>query len=311
MSMDSNSTLYILGAGAVGMPLAAFLTQVGKKVVAVRTSRKDIPHNTVNITVQNTTAQTTVSVETISLAQLTHLSGPIIITAKAQANPALALELKNKTLTGPIIILQNGLGVERPFREANFAPLYRCVLYVTGQTSAENVFSFRPITASPIGVIEGDNAYLEECVAALTTPNFPFRPEPNIQREIWKKVIINSVFNSICPLLEVDNGVFVRSETAANLAQEVVQECVALTEQLDLGLNASELMEQILRISHSSNGQLISTLQDIRHGRQTEIEFLNLEIARVAANQQPRLSLPKTEWLGKLIVAKSLLTRTP
>ena len=65
-------------------------------------------------------------------------------------------------------------------------------------------------------------------------------------------------------------------------------------------------MEQILLISKRSDGQLISTLQDIRIGRQTEIEFLNLEIARVAASMQPSIDLPRVEFLGKMIVAKSL-----
>jgi hypothetical protein len=55
--------------------------------------------------------------------------------------------------------------------------------------------------------------------------------------------------------------------------------------------------------------QLISTLQDIRSGRQTEIEFLNLEIARVAASMQPRLDLPRIELLGKMILVKSLQHR--
>jgi 2-dehydropantoate 2-reductase len=143
----------------------------------------------------------------------------------------------------------------------------------------------------------------------LTTDGFPFHSEANIQREIWKKAIINSVFNSICPLLEVDNGVFVRDEETANLAQEVVRECITLTDRLNMGLTEHELMEQILLISKRSDGQLISTLQDIRIGRPTEIEFLNLEIARVAASLQPRLELPKVEILGKMIVAKSLQQR--
>lgn len=86
----------------------------------------------------------------------------------------------------------------------------------------------------------------------------------------------------------------------------MIRECVTLTDRLNLGLSESELMEQILRISQGSDGQLISTLQDIRFGRQTEIEYLNLEIARVAASMQPELQLPRVELLGKMILAKSL-----
>ncbi len=66
-------------------------------------------------------------------------------------------------------------------------------------------------------------------------------------------------------------------------------------------------MEQLLQISRSSDGQLISTLQDIRNGRETEIEFLNLEMARMAAAQHPRIDLPRTELLGKMTLAKARL----
>jgi len=244
-------------------------------------------------------------VATISLAKLTQLDGTLVITTKAYANHALAQEIKDKGATGPVVIMQNGVGVERPFLEAHFSPIYRGVLYVTSQATAAYDFTFSLITASPIGIVDGNASGLQQCVADLTTDGFPLRAEANIQREIWKKTIINAVFNSICPLLEVDNGIFARDADTADLAREVVRECVTLTDRLNVGLSESELMEQIMRISRGSN-QLISTLQDMRSGRPTEIEFLNLEIARVAASLQPGLHLPRTAFLGKMIVAKSL-----
>jgi 2-dehydropantoate 2-reductase len=204
--------------------------------------------------------------------------------------------------------MQNGVGVERPFLDAGFTAVFRCVLYVTSQPTSEFQFSFRPITTSPIGIIKGREADVTACVERLNTDGFPFRAEANIQKEIWKKAIINSVFNSICPLLDVDNGVFVRDEETANLARQLVKECITLTDWLNVGLSESEVMQQIMRISTGSK-QLISTLQDIRNGRQTEIESLNLEIARLAASQQPPLYLPRTELLGKMILAKSVLYR--
>jgi 2-dehydropantoate 2-reductase len=307
--MGSQETIYILGSGAVGFPLAVYLAQAGKRVVAVRTSRKDAPKGTITVTVHNGAKRLSTPVETISLSQLPRLDGTIVITAKSYANQTIALALKDKAVTAPIVIMQNGVGVDKPFLEAGFASIYRCILYVTSQAMAEYDFTFRPITSSPIGIVNGNESGLKKCVEDLTTEGFPFHSEVNIQREIWKKAIINSVFNSICPLLEVDNGVFVRDETTANLAREVVRECVTLTDKLNLGLSESELMEQIKRISQGSDGQLISTLQDIRSGRQTEIEFLNLEIARVAASMQPGLQLPRVEFLGKMILAKSLQQR--
>ena len=306
--MHNSETIYILGSGAVGFPLAAYLTNADRSVVAVRTSRNDVPKGTINVTVQGATNRLTAPIETISLSNLTSLDGTVVITTKSYTNQAIAHLLKEKKASGPLVIMQNGVGVEKPFLDAGFTAVFRCVLYVTSQPTSEFQFSFRPITASPIGVIKGPEAQVAACVERLNTDGFPFRAEANIQKEIWKKAIINSVFNSICPLLDVDNGVFVRDEETANLARQLVNECITLTDRLNVGLSESEVMQQIMRISTGSK-QLISTLQDIRNGRQTEIESLNLEIARLAASLQPPLYLPRTELLGKMILAKSALYR--
>ena len=82
-----------------------------------------------------------------------------------------------------------------------------------------------------------------------------------------------------------------------------------VTDRLDLGLSEQELMDQLRLISERSAGQVISTLQDLRNGRPTEIAYLNLAIARVAGSLQPPLEVPRTELLGKLISAKSALTQ--
>ena len=306
--MDTKETIYIVGSGAVGFPLAAYLTNAGRKVVAVRSSRDDVPKSTITVTVQDGTGRVTTPIETISLSNLTDVDGIVVIATKSYVNQAIASALKERKATGPLVIMQNGVGVEQPFLDAGFTTVCRCVLYVTSQPTSEYNFSFRPITASPIGVIQGTATELDRCVEQLNTEEFPFRAEINIQKQVWKKAIINSVFNSICPLLEVDNGVFVRDEPTANLARELVGECIMLTDRLNVGLSESEVMQQIMLISKGSK-QLISTLQDIRNGRPTEIESLNLEIARLAAAQQPPLHLPRTELLGKMILAKSILHR--
>jgi 2-dehydropantoate 2-reductase len=308
--MDSKRPVYILGSGAVGFPLAAYLANAGRAVIAVRTSRHDVPASSIAVAVQNGETRITASVETISLSRLKHIDGTIVVAAKSYANPAIAQALAEKAAAGPVVILQNGLGVEKPFLDAGFAPVFRCVLYVTGQPASDHEFVFRPVVASPIGIVAGgEAAALQQCVDDLSTAGFPFRAEANIQREVWKKVIINAVFNSICPLLKADNGIFVRDEAAADLARGLIRECVAVTDRLGLGLSESELIDQLLLISGRSDGQLISTLQDLRHGRQTEIEFLNLEIARVAASMRPAIALPQVELLGKMIAAKSSLAR--
>lgn len=305
---DTRPTVYILGAGAIGFPLAAFLAHGGRRVVAVRTSRADLPATRVALTVQSAGERIEATVETVSLAGLARLEGIMVVAAKAFANPAIAQTLHDKGARGPIVLLQNGVGVERPFLELRFPALYRCVLYFTSQALGEHAFATRPVTASPIGVVRGSAEELERCIAVLSTDAFPFRSEGQIEREVWRKAISNAVFNTICPILEVDNGIFARDVEVAALARGIVRECVALTDRLGLGLSEEAIMEQLLLISRRSDGQLISTLQDLRGGRPTEVAFLNLAIAEVGAALQPPVQLPQVELLGRLIAAKSALS---
>lgn len=296
--------IYILGGGAVGLPLAAFLAHAGRNVVAVRTSTPDLPLSKRLIKVELGTDRLDVEVESASLAQLPHLNGTLVITAKAYANASIAAELLRKHATGPVVLLQNGLAVERPFVEAGFADIYRCVLYLTSQTRAENAFTFRSITSCPIGTVRGNPDLVPRLVETLSTPGLTFHADSQIERQVWKKAFVNCVFNSICPLLDVDNGIFARDPEVAKLAAELIEECVSLSDRMGLGLTAAELMQQIMLISSNSK-QLISTLQDLRNGRPTEIESLNLEIARVARSQEPPVPVSRVELLGRMILAKS------
>jgi 2-dehydropantoate 2-reductase len=317
MKLDLNTStsekIYILGAGAIGMALAVNLLRNGRSVAAVRTSNNNYAWETVQVSVecdQNLTIEA--PLEMVSLSKLDRLSaGTIVITAKATANRFLASELRDKKSSGPIVIMQNGIGVESPFIDAGFPDVYRCVLYATSQEQQQNSLRFRSVAASPIGTLIGDTQKLRHLVTQLSTPKFQFRVEERIKEEIWKKAIMNAVFNSVCPLLEVDNGIFCRDKMVAEIALGIIEETVEVTKRIGLNLETKGLMEQLLMISKRSDGQLISTLQDLKNGNETEIDFLNLEIARIAEEMTPKIAVGRTKILGELISIKSRLKRSP
>lgn len=301
----------VLGCGAVGLALSAFLASEGKNVLAVRTSENAIAAGKINVTVNVPGSVLRIPIQTTSLSALPKLNGIAVVTAKAHANRAIASALLAKDFHGPIALMQNGLGVEEPFVEAGFGQIFRCVLYLTSEVSGTNEVRFRTVASSPLGQVKGSESSQIARVEALSTGHFPLHLESFIEKEVWKKTIINSVFNSICPLLNVDNGIFARDETVAALAREIVEECLALAAMRNLPLSLHEIMEQILRISKNSDGMLISTLQDIRKGRETEIEFLNLALARIASLAKPPVALDKTRLLGKMIETMQRLKCPP
>jgi 2-dehydropantoate 2-reductase len=305
-----DARIYIVGAGAIGRALAVFLTLENKNVTLIRGSIDNLlPYKECISVVLRDGAELTAEVEITTLSNLRSLDGLIVLTSKSFGNKSLSAALKDKIGVSPVIILQNGLGVERSFIENGFPKVYRCVLFLTSQLLTESKVSFKSIDISPIGVVKGNLDLLNSAIQQLNTINFPFRAEVNIEHIIWKKVIANCVFNSICPLLEIDNGIFYRNNEALSLAKRIVKECISISQTVGIHLNETEVIENILLISKSSDGQLISTLQDIRRKHKTEIETMNFEIVRIAQQFGKENIVTETKLLGELVKLKSELNQ--
>ena len=296
--------VYIIGAGAIGKVLAVCLVNDGKKVVLLRGSVDHGEAHTENIRVTLSSREIIEAEVTIeTLGNYRSLEGLVVLCNKSYGNAALADALKDKIGYSPLVLLQNGLDVERPFMD--FPSVYRCVLFVTSQPVSDTRLNFKQVSVSPIGRISGGaETSLSQIAALLNTPYFGFRAEGDIQPIIWKKAIVNSVFNSVCPLLETDNGIFHRNSQALQIAESLVAECLCVAKEQGVNLNQAEVMDSLLLISRSSDGHFISTLQDIRNHRPTEIPTLNLAIAGMAAKEQ---AVIQTRLLGRLTLLKSQL----
>lgn len=298
-----NTDIYIVGSGAIGKALAVFLKQENKQVKLIRGSVDRIPNTENDITVIGYDYNIKERITTTTFSNLSSINGIVLITTKTFGNTEIARKLNTIEGDFSIVLLQNGLNIERSFK--SFNKVYRCVLLSTSQVTSDNEVTFKTVSASPIGNLEGKNEGLDDLIRQINSPQFKFREEPNISKYIWNKVIANCVFNTICPLLETDNGIFHRNKEAKILAEGIVEECVSLAKDKGIALERSEIMENLVLISQKSDGQLISTYVDILNNRQTEIESLNLEIAKIADDMgQPEL-VKNTKLLGQLIQIKS------
>ena len=303
-----NKPIFIIGNGVIAKALAVALTINGKKVTILRGSVEEKSAYAENIQVETGGKILAAEITVSSMNNYDDLEGIILLTNKSFGNPELATKLKFKTKKSPIVFLQNGLHIENSFIEQDFSELYRCVLMATSQSVIEKKVQFKLVAPSPIGVIKGSDDTLKGIVEVLNTDIFSFRTEADIQKVIWKKVISNCVFNSICPLLETDNGVFQRNDAVLQMAKTVISECLAVATNSGIRLTEAEVLENVLSISQMSDGQKISTYQDILNKRETEIETLNFAIAKVAG-QNGNIQVPVTALLGELIKIKSELSR--
>jgi 2-dehydropantoate 2-reductase len=306
-----SDTIHIIGAGAIGRALSVALQHHGRDVVLIRATVQDGQPTRENIRLLMGGQPDQLIEQQLRIFSLNHFkrfNGPLIVTSKSYGNQHLAEVLRPGVHDNAIVLLQNGLGVEQPFLQHSYPEIYRCVLFITSQITDGDV-RLKPVAPSLIGVVKGVEHRLNDLVALLNTSVFAFAATNELQPVVWKKVIANSVFNSICPLLEVDNGIFSRQPDVRTFAERVVAECVQVAEGVGVTITEADVIKTILHISKSSDGQLISTLQDIRAKRKTEIDTLNLEIARIADQLGLSHVVATTRLLGELVALKSALNQ--
>lgn len=307
--MKDSSGMFIVGGGAIGFSLAAHLRSSGKLAKVLRINSSAVGA-TEKIAVKSGDGHVLEqSVTSKPLSSISSIKGLVIVTAKANANKDLADVLSKNAGEIDLVLLQNGIGVERPFMNKGFRSVSRCVVYITAEKIGEVAYTARMVKPSPIGLLEGTGEKTTDIAGTINTEALRFYNEPDIQYEIWKKGIINTVFNSICPLLDTDNGIFDRDETIMALAKSVVKECVPVANRAGIEITTKEIIEGILAISQMSAGQLISTLQDIRALRETEMNYFNMEICRIAEVMKMQTDLSLTRMLGALTIKKAELAR--
>lgn len=304
--MYTNHHIYIIGNGVIARGLAVALALNGKNTTIIRgrVDGEDDYQEKINVSSGDQNVGATITISTF--ANHLTLNGLILLANKSFGNEKLAERLVQYGKDLPIVFLQNGLGIEDAFINKGFSQLYRCVLMTTSQT-AENTSDVRlkVVAPSPVGTIKGSNEELNQIITQINTELFPFRNEENIRTFVWKKVITNCVFNSICPLLEIDNGIFHRNKTALALGKKVITECIAVANANGIALTVDELIENVFNISKASDGQKISTYQDILNKRETEIESLNFAVAKLGGLSGH--SSPITAMLGEITKLKSEL----
>jgi 2-dehydropantoate 2-reductase len=147
--------VYIFGGGVVGMALAVHLANSGREVRLIRTSGNALTESTVDIVVTDLGIAHRATVPCSSITQLEKPDGLLVIATKAFANAAICKALLRKQANGPIVLLQNGLSVERAFLEGGFPEIYRGVLYLTAQRESDTTVSFHPVKPSLLGVVRG------------------------------------------------------------------------------------------------------------------------------------------------------------
>lgn len=99
---------------------------------------------------------------------------------------------------------------------------------------------------------------------------------------IWSKAVINAAINPITAISGVPNGTVVSQSDLRDLMTSAAQEAQAVAEANGIELMYDDAAAEAAEVCKNTHANISSMLQDIRSGRQTEIDAITGEILKAA-----------------------------
>lgn len=299
----------IIGGGAIGRLMAVMLDSCGE-VILVPSSRSFTTLQGGALSVKgvvNKKAKIQVrELRTLSTEEMNQAI--IVVCVKAFVVRDIISDLSS--LLNPentVCLLQNGLGIQ-----AFSQPLVRreipCVrgLVRVGSRSVSPTevectgiggISLAPCVSSMKEAAERVGVLFEKAAIPVVYKESAVRAE-------WEKCLLNVVTNSLCTLLECENGVVNSDPEVKSLAEKLLQESAEVARSEGVDFSPAELravFEAVAKVAANTN----STLMDIRARRRTETEYLLGEVVRRA--RERKVSVNTAEIVLTLLKAKERL----
>ncbi|NJE05340.1 2-dehydropantoate 2-reductase [Thermococcus sp. M36] len=292
--------VYVLGAGSIGSLIGALLARAGNDVTLIGREEQvaAVRENGLRVS----------GVEEFTVRPEASLYAPdeppeLLILATKSYSTKTALECARNCI-GPdtwILSIQNGLG--------NEDLALKITRNVMGgiTTNGAMLVEWGHVRWAGKGVTvigrypRGRDAFVERVAEAFNDAGIETAVTENIIGWKWAKAIVNSVINGLGTVLEVKNGFLKDNPYLESLSVDIAREGCIVAQQLgiEFEIHPLELLwDTIERTRENYN----STLQDIKRGKRTEVDYIHGKIVEYA--HSVGLDAPRNELLWALIKAK-------
>ncbi|HTW40075.1 MAG TPA: 2-dehydropantoate 2-reductase [Thermoplasmata archaeon] len=294
--------ILILAAGAVGSILAARLEESGHEVEVVARADHAAAIRASGLRIDG------VGAGTFRLPALDGLAGAtepdlVIVTAKTFDLPNAARDLGRRfPQLPPTLLPQNGLHIEGPIRD-----LLRSIGVGEPERSLVRAVTFLGATLERPGVVRqvgnGELVFQDPAAggpAASATREFVrvfrgttlrVRTVPDLERELWRKAIVNAAINPLTALHGVPNG-RLRDPPYRDPARRLLREAQQAASLAGYAFSDAESDAELDRVLRGTAENRSSMLQDWDRGRPTEVDAISGEILREAESHG--VELPET-----------------
>jgi 2-dehydropantoate 2-reductase len=125
----------------------------------------------------------------------------------------------------------------------------------------------------------------------------------SIERLLWEKLLVNCAINPLTALFDRPNGALLEDIQLREIAREVVRETLRVARAHGVVLSDEEAIERVETVASKTARNISSMLQDVRHGRPTEIDYINGAVVR--EGQRLGIPTPLNLLLTKLLKERS------
>jgi 2-dehydropantoate 2-reductase len=110
---------------------------------------------------------------------------------------------------------------------------------------------------------------------AFTTAGIPTIVSQDIQKDIWKKAVINSAINPLTTIFHCKNGYLLENPILETILDRITNESTTITNTQNYQLNSKDMITQTKHVIHETTDNYSSMLQSIQQHQPTEIDYIN------------------------------------
>jgi 2-dehydropantoate 2-reductase len=223
----------------------------------------------------------------------------IIISSKTYSLESICQEYKPYIeRIGYVLILQNGIGNEEIIKRViPHVIIYRATT-TNGALLSEPGYvkhtgsGYTKIGLPSINSINKNTDYkfleirTRDLLKAFNNTLPPASFDHDIDSILWEKIFINIGINAIATIHNIPNGELLNSEDLKQQMENSIAEAWEIASKLKIAKlrDAKFYFNATLDVARKTAKNYNSMLQDIKHGRPTEINFLNGKIVEYANN---------------------------
>ncbi|MCI4358752.1 MAG: 2-dehydropantoate 2-reductase [Thermoplasmata archaeon] len=235
----------------------------------------------------------------------------VLFTVKAGDIEGAGREIAGDLLhPAPLLSLQNGLGIrERTVRAVRAGGWGYAEKWVSRGIQILGALSVSPgrirRTADREEILLGDSGVLGSLNGfdtLLHRAGVSVRVVDSIEREEWRKAIVNAAVNPVTADHGVENGLLAEDPLRGQ-ALSLLEEARRVAEAAGFPFSPEETERELFRVVRGSARNRSSMLQDLDVGRRTEIDSISGEILRIGT--QHGIDLPYTRRIVERIRARA------